>query len=121
MFNDADLKFPEITDEQGEKVELTHGRYIQFLESRDRRVREEAFTALYTTYEKWKNTLGAMYTSELKKARFFAKARRYDSALEAALDQDNVPTEVYRNLIKRSTTTWVCSTSTWICASASWV
>ena len=100
MFNDADLKFPEITDEQGEKVELTHGRYIQFLESRDRRVREEAFTALYTTYEKWKNTLGAMYTSELKKARFFAKARRYDSALEAALDQDNVPTEVYRNLIQ---------------------
>ena len=53
MFNDADLKFPEITDEDGNKVELTHGRYIQFLESADRRVREEAFTALYT-HEKWK-------------------------------------------------------------------
>jgi len=100
MFNDADLKFPEITNEEGEKVELTHGRYIQFLESRDRRVREEAFTALYTTYEKWKNTLGAMYTSELKQARFFAKTRRYNSALEAALDSDNVQPEVYHNLIQ---------------------
>lgn len=100
MFNDADLKFPEITNEQGEKVELTHGRYIQFLESKDRRVREEAFTALYTTYEQWKNTLGAMYTAELKKARFFARARRYNSSLEAALDQDNIPPAVYHNLIQ---------------------
>jgi len=100
MFNDADLKFPEITNEEGEKVELTHGRYLQFLESQDRRVREEAFTAMYTTYEKWKNTLGAMYASELKQARFFAKARKYSSALEGALDQDNVPPEVYHNLIK---------------------
>lgn len=99
MFNDADLKFPEITDEEGNKIELTHGRYIQFLESADRRVREEAFTALYTTYEKWKNTLAAMYTSELKQARFFAKTRRYDSALEMALDQDNVNPQVYHNLI----------------------
>jgi len=99
MFNDADLKFPEITNENGEKVELTHGRYIQFLESKDRRVREEAFTALYNTYKNWKNTLGTMYTSELKQAKFFAKTRKYDSALERALDSDNVKPEVYHNLI----------------------
>ena len=99
MFNDADLRFPLIQDEDGNEVELSHGRYIQFMESKDRRVRKDAFKAMYSTYSKWKNTLATTYTSAVKKAKFFATARKYNSALEAALDADNIKPEVYHNLI----------------------
>lgn len=100
MFNNADLTFPEITDENGEKVRLTHGRYISFLESSDRRVREEAFKAMYATYKSFRNTLGAVYAGKLKAHNFSAKARKYNSCLEAAVDGTNVPASVYHNLIE---------------------
>ena len=99
MFNNADLVFPEITDENGEKVRLTHGRYIPFLESQDRRVREEAFHAMYSTYESYKNTLAALYSGQVKSHIFRAKARKYENCLEAAVYGNNVPSEVYHNLI----------------------
>lgn len=100
MFNNADLRFPEIKNEAGEMVELTHGRYIKFLESQDRTVREAAFKAMYETYSAWKNTLGATYIAAVKKELYFARARKHNSSLEAALFEDNVDTEVYTNLIK---------------------
>lgn len=99
MFNNADLKFPQIENEEGELVELTHGRYIQFLESPDRRVREAAFNAMYETYSAWKNTLGTTYLAAVKKELYFARARKHRSSLEAALFSDNVDPEVYDNLI----------------------
>lgn len=99
MFNNADLKFPEITDEDGEKTELTKGRYITFMESRDRRVRKDAYEALYDTYGRYVNTLAASYTSEVKAAGFFSEARGYSSSLEASLDEDNVDVAVYDNLV----------------------
>lgn len=99
MFNNADLRFPEIKNEKGEMVELTHGRYIQFLESPNPEVREAAFKAMYETYSEWKNTLGATYVAAVKKELYFAKARKYGSSLEAALFADNVAPEVYTNLI----------------------
>lgn len=100
MFNNADLVFPEITDENGEKVRLTHGRYVPFLESSDRRVREEAFKAMYSTYKSYRNTLAATYAGKLKAHWFYAKARKYNSCLEAAVDGTNVPANVYTNLIE---------------------
>ena len=100
MFNNADLVFPEITDENGEKVRLTHGRYVPFLESSDRRVREEAFKAMYATYKSYRNTLAATYSGKLKAHWFSAKARKYNSCLEAAVDGTNVPASVYHNLIE---------------------
>ncbi|MBP3569745.1 MAG: oligoendopeptidase F [Lachnospiraceae bacterium] len=100
MFNNADIVFPEITDENGEKVRLTHGRYVPFLESGDRRVREEAFKALYATYKGFRNTLAANYAGKLKAHWFYAKARKYNSCLEAAVDATNVPASVYTNLIE---------------------
>lgn len=99
MFNNADLTFPEITDENGEKVRLTHGRYISFLESSDRGVREEAFQAEYATYKKFRNTLAAVYQGKLKAHNFYAKARKYENCLEAAVDATNVPSSVYHNLL----------------------
>jgi oligoendopeptidase F len=99
MFNDADIKFPVIKDENNREVELTKGRFIKFLESRERRVRKDAFKALYDTYIKQKNTLGAILASNLKRDRFYASIRKYDSCLEASLDSDNVSEKVYDSLI----------------------
>lgn len=99
MFNDADTRFPIVKDEDGNDVELTHARYGRLLESANRDVREGAFTALYSTYRKYTNTLGATFAANVKKDMFYAKARKYNSARAAALDDDNVPLSVYDNLI----------------------
>ncbi len=100
MFNNADLRFPEITGEDGRLVEVTHGRYTALLQSRDRRVRKEAFAALYETYGRYRNTLAAAYRANVKQAVFYGKTRKYRSDLEAALDGSHIPTEVYDNLIR---------------------
>ncbi|HOL91834.1 MAG TPA: oligoendopeptidase F [Clostridiales bacterium] len=99
MFNDADIKFGTIRDENGEEVEVTKGRYIKFLESKDRRVRKDAFHTLYDSYRAMRNTLAASLGSNIKRDKFFANVRRYGSSLQAALDSDNVPVDVYDNLI----------------------
>ena len=100
ILNNADLEFPVITDEDDNEVRLTHGRYIKFMQSKDRRVRKEAFNALYDTYDKFINTYATTLNSEIKTHVFRAKARNYDSSLEAALDEDNISVDVYNNLIK---------------------
>ncbi|SDM59736.1 oligoendopeptidase F [Fictibacillus solisalsi] len=100
MLNNADLKFPVIKDENGEEVEVTHGRYIRFLESGDRRVREDAFRAVYGTYDKFKNTFASTLAGTVKKDNFFARTRKFDSARQAALNDNNIPEEVYENLVQ---------------------
>ena len=100
MLNNADIKFPNVKDEDGNEVELTKGRYSKFLESSDRRVREDAFRAMYATYGKFKNTLACSLSSNVKKNKYYTNIRKYNSCLEAALDSDNVKTEVYDNLIE---------------------
>ncbi|AKM18093.1 Oligoendopeptidase F, plasmid [[Flavobacterium] thermophilum] len=97
--NNADLTFPAIMDENGDEVEVTHGRFIRFLESTDRRVRRDAFHAVYHTYEKFQNTFASTLAGTVKKHNFFARVRRYESARQAALDANNIPESVYDNLI----------------------
>lgn len=100
MLNDADIRFPMITGADGNKTELTKGRYVTFLESQNRSVREEAFKALYSVYLGNKNTLAATYSASVKSDVFFAKTRKYDSAIEMALSDDNIPLSVYDTLIQ---------------------
>lgn len=100
MLNNADLKFPFIKDENGEEVELTHGRYIRFMESRDRNVRKQAFKAMYDTFGKFKNTFATTLVGNIKKDNFYAKVRNYTSARQAALDANNIPESVYDNLVE---------------------
>ncbi|MEN6317045.1 MAG: oligoendopeptidase F [Clostridiaceae bacterium] len=100
MFNNADIKFAYIKDENGEEVEVTKGRYVKFLESRDRKVRQDAFHTLYHSYSAMKNTLASSLGNNIKKNRFYSTVRKYDSSLSAALDSDNVPASVYDNLIE---------------------
>ncbi len=98
--NNADLVFPEIEDENGEKIRITHGRYINFMESADRRVRKDAFEGMYSTYEQFLNTIASIYDNQVKMQIFHSKAHKYHSALEAAVDGNNVPPEVYKNLVE---------------------
>lgn len=99
MFNNADIKFPQIEDENGNMVEVTHSRYSTFLDSKSQRVRRDAFKSIYSSYGKYKNTLGATFISNLKQEAFMAKARKYPSAMARALNISNVPVNVYTNLI----------------------
>ncbi|MEN2767632.1 oligoendopeptidase F [Ornithinibacillus xuwenensis] len=100
MLNNADLKFPSIKNDKGEEVDLTHGRYVGFLESKDRRVREDAFKAMYNTYGQFKNTFASTLGGTVKTHNFGAKAHHYDSARQAALDNNNIPEQVYDNLVE---------------------
>ena len=99
MINDADMKFGTVTDEEGRPIELTKGRYIRLMESRDRRVRRDAFKTLYTSYINQRNTIAATLYASVKKDCLYAQLRHYDSSLHAALDDDNIPVAVYDNLL----------------------
>lgn len=99
MFNNADIKFEDVKDEDGNLAKLTLSRYSNFMQSKDRRVREDAFHSMYATYGQYRNTLAATYQANVKAYSFEAKARKFGSNLECALFRNNVPTDVYTNLI----------------------
>lgn len=99
ILNDADLDFGRIRGENGKSRPLTHGSYRRFLESSDREVRKRAFRKMFSTYHKFRNTFASTLDGVVKRHVTGAKIRRYPSALEQALFSDNVPAEVYRNLI----------------------
>ena len=99
QLNDADLKWPLMTNERGERVELGHSSYSAFLHSPDRRVRREAFHTYYGQYEAHKNTIAAALNGSVQKDVYYAKARGYASARESSLFHDNVPVSVYDNLV----------------------
>ncbi|AXI08793.1 oligoendopeptidase F [Oceanobacillus zhaokaii] len=100
MLNNADLTFPSVKNEDGEEVDLTHGRYSKFLESKNRQVRKDAFKAMYDTYGKFKNTFASTLSGNVKVHNFSAKIRNYDSARQSALDNNNIPESVYDNLVE---------------------
>ena len=100
MFRDADLKFPEAVDANGEKHQLTQGSYIPMLQSADRVLRKSAFETLYHTFGSFKNTTAACLDAQMKQLIFFSRARKYDSALDASLARTEVPVSVYTNLIQ---------------------
>ena len=100
LLNDADLTFPDATDSEGNKHPVTHGSYIPLMMSTDRALRESAYESLYSSYRQFRNTFAATLGAQNKQLNFFADARHYDSALEAALSGNEVPTEVYTNLIE---------------------
>ena len=96
----TDLVFPKIVNEEGDSVRLTHGRYALFLLSKDPDLRKRAFLARNKAYEKVINTNAKIFDSSLKKDLFLTKVRNYNSTLERSLSYDNIPVEVYDNLIK---------------------
>jgi oligoendopeptidase F len=99
MLAHADMKFPKIKDESGREVQLSEGRYRTFIMSDNRNVRRDAFQALFNTYNQFRNTFASTLSGNIKKNVFFARTRKYESTLASALEVDNVPAEVYDNLI----------------------
>ncbi len=99
VFADADLKFPAATDKDGKSHPVTHGTYIPLMHSSDRVLRKSAFESLYSVYGQFRNTAAALLSAQVKQLKFYADARKYDSTLQASLDGNYVPTEVYTNLI----------------------
>ncbi|WP_430885670.1 oligoendopeptidase F [Fusibacter sp. JL216-2] len=99
MLNSADLKFPVVKDSEGKDLQLSHGNFIPTLESRDRRLRQDAFKAYYSVYEDHKNALAMMVQSEVKKNIFYSKARKHRSARHASLHKNNVDVAVYDSLV----------------------
>lgn len=100
MLNNADIRFDPITDEDGDKVEITHGNYIKFMESHNRNVRKEAYDSMYDSYKRLINTIASAYNYNTKTDVVSARIRKYGSARAAALSGDNIPAEVYDNLVK---------------------
>lgn len=100
MIDDADVKFGSIIDEDGNEVQLTRQRYSKFLESTDRRVRKDAIDTYSEAWVGYINTLGANLAGSIKKDMFFAQARNYNSTLEASLHGDNIPVDVFNNLVQ---------------------
>ena len=97
---DADMKFPDAVDAEGNPHPLTQGTFVSLEESPDRVLRRSAYEALYDTLSDYSNTAAAILNAQNKQLKFFADARKYGSALEASLDATNVPVAVYDNLIE---------------------
>ena len=98
-FNNADIQFGTILDEQGNSIEMTKSLYGAKMDSPDRRVREAAWKSIYSEYEQVGNFLAANYEGHVKSRVFYAKVRGFDSALHAATYKNAIPTDVYINLI----------------------
>jgi len=99
MLTNADMTFPCIKDEKGNEIELTEGNYSNFIKSKDRRVRKDAFETLFSTYKGFSNTLTTSLTSSIKNFIFNAKTRNYSTSLESSLKPNNIPVEVYQNVV----------------------
>ena len=99
MLNNADLTFPLVKNEEGEEVELSHGRYVGFLESSKPSVREEAFKAMYAKYGEFQNTFASTLSGNVKGNNVNARIRSYSSAREAAMSNNHIPEQVYENLV----------------------
>ena len=99
MLNDADLKFPDAVDKDGNKHPVTHGTYIPLMQSYDRTLRKSAFDSLYSVYGQFRNTAASILSAQMKQLLFFSNARKYPSTLAAALDGTEVDPAIYHNLI----------------------
>lgn len=99
LLTNADLKFPIIDDEENNKIEMSHSRFYAALYSKNRAYRERAFKAYLNPFMENVNSLGALFNGNLKSNIFYARARKYTSAQQAALDKNNIPLSVYTNLV----------------------
>ncbi len=99
MLRNADMEFPDVIDEEGREVTLTPGRFESFRASADARLRRDAYIGMLGAYEGKANTLAAALSGTVEAHIFHARARGFDSSLEASLFRNNIPPEVYSSLI----------------------
>lgn len=99
MLHDTELDFPTIQDENGQTVTLSHGRFGRFMLSANGRVRRDAFKGNYAAFQKVRNTLAATLAGKVRANVVNARLRGYASAQEASMKPNDIPLEVYSNLI----------------------
>ncbi len=99
MFADADIKFEDALDAEGNPHPVSQATFVPLQNSSDRVLRQNAYENLYKGFDSFKNTAASILNAQNKQLKFFAEARHYDTAFEASLDNTNVPTSVYLNLI----------------------
>lgn len=99
-FRNADLHFPDVTDSKGQTHPLTQGSLVFLLRGDDVGLRKTTFETFYNTLYGYRNSMAAMLDGHFKQLIFHAKARHYNSTLEASLDETEVPTSVYHSLIE---------------------
>ncbi len=100
MLTNADMKFPDALDSHGKSYPISQGTFVLCQESSDRVLRKNAYESLYHGFQSFQNTAAALLNAQNKKLKFYADAKKYNSAFEASLDSTNVPTSVYLNLIE---------------------
>jgi len=100
MFADADIKFADALDSDGNPHTVNQGTFVPIQTGPDRVLRKNAYESLYQGFANFKNTAAALLNAQNKQLKFFAEARHYDNAFEASLNNTNVPTSVYLNLIE---------------------
>ncbi len=96
----ADLKFPSVTGPEGQTVTISNGRFVPLMMSPDRALRKEVFEKFYERYREFSNTWASLYDGQVKQQIFNARARKYASTFEAAVDGNNVDPSVCDNLIE---------------------
>ena len=100
MFANADISFADAVDAEGKTYPVRQGTFVSLEESDDRQLRRSAYESLYGSFSNYKNTAAGLLDAQNKQLKFYADARKYESAFECALDKTNVPTSVYLNLIE---------------------
>lgn len=99
MFNNGDIRFDSVKDEDGVERELTHGTYSDFLQSKSPRVRRDAFIATHKAYKDNINFIAANYYAHVKKDVFLSRIRKYSSPIEMALYGEEISEKTYRTLL----------------------
>ena len=100
MFNNADIRFPSVTDVEGNPIQITHGNFMTLQQDKNRKLRKDVFRGVYKEYKKRGNTVAAIFNSQLKQENFYAKMRNYPSVRAMHLAEGNIPENVYDNLIE---------------------
>lgn len=100
ILSNADLTFPSIKDKEGNSIPISQGNFVTLLRDRDRNFRKRVFKKYYQQYENHRNIFAVLLSGNLKKDRFFSYNRKYKNSLESALFEDNIPINVYKNLLE---------------------
>ncbi|WP_367007188.1 oligoendopeptidase F [Streptococcus sp. ZY19097] len=100
ILDNADIVFPLVTDEKGEEVQLSHGNFISFMESKNRDIRKSAYEAMYSTYDQYQHTYAKTLQTNVKVHNYNARVHKFASAREAALAANFIPESVYETLLE---------------------
>lgn len=99
-FKNADIKYPTTKDSEGNDIDISEGRYYSALFNKDRAYRERVYKGYYAPIVEHRNTLSSLFNGNIHSQIFISKVRKFKSTREAALKTNNIPLDVYDNLVK---------------------